>query len=208
VTADGVHLSATMKDVGGDATHRLGAKATSGASGGDVGVAGSFALNVSTTSTQAVLQDGSVVTAGAGAVSLTAASTSESLVEAKAEASGGGSVGVGASFAINVVDNGTLAALEDNATLSGGGDVTLSATGSHEYSTQAASGGKAPGGVGVGGSFAITVADNLTTATLGSGGALNISGVLSATATHHGQTTTKADGTALGADAAVGAAIA
>jgi hypothetical protein len=66
-------------------------------------------------------------------VSLTAASTSESLVEAKAEASGGGSVGVGASFAINVVDNGTLAALiEDNATLSGGGDVTLSATGSHE----------------------------------------------------------------------------
>jgi hypothetical protein len=52
VTADGVHLSATMKDVGGDATHRFGAKATSGASGGDVGVAGSFALNVSTTSTR------------------------------------------------------------------------------------------------------------------------------------------------------------
>jgi hypothetical protein len=70
VTAEGVQLSAAMKDVGGDTTHRFTAKATSGASGGDVGVAGSFALNVSNTVAEAALRAGSTVAAGSGDVTI------------------------------------------------------------------------------------------------------------------------------------------
>ena len=46
VTAQGISASAGMKDVGGDTKHKFEAKSTSGASGEDTGVAGSFALNL------------------------------------------------------------------------------------------------------------------------------------------------------------------
>ena len=46
ITSEGASIQAVMKDVGGDKTHKFAAKATSGGSGGDTGVAGSFALIV------------------------------------------------------------------------------------------------------------------------------------------------------------------
>ena len=57
-------------------------------------------------------------------------------------------------------------------------------------------------------SFTRRIADNVTTARIGTGTALDLTGGVDATATHHGASTTTTDGTALGADAAVGAAIA
>ena len=209
IKADGVTRSAGMRDVGGDLKHDFAAKATSGASGGDTGVAGSFALNVSDTTAEAAVKAGSslTITDGGGDVAMSAANTSDSTVEAKAK-SGGANLGVGISIAINAVDNITNAELKPTATLSGAEDVTLSATGSHKTSTTSTSGGAAKDGTGVGGAFAITVADNTSSATVGSGTLLDITGSLSATATHHGDSATTADGTALGADAAIGAAIA
>jgi hypothetical protein len=209
VTADGLTVSATIKDVDGDTKHVFAAKSTSGASGGDTGVAGSFALSIGTTVTEAALQSdltASTVDVGTGAVSLTAASTTESTVEAKASAESG-STGVGVSIGINVVDNLTAAEVDSGAALTGGSNVTLSASGSHETTTTAESGGKAADGTGVGGAFAITVADNVTQAQLGSGGDLDITGAFSATATHHGASTTTADSEA-GGGTAVGASIA
>src|SRR5262249_45898615 len=129
------------------------------------------------------------------------------VVEAKASADSG-KTGVGVSIAVNVADNLSRAELENGAFLSGGSDLTLTATGSHVTSTSSTSGGAAKDGTGVGGAFAITVADNATTARSGSGSALDLTGAVSATANHHGASTTSADGTALGTDAAVGAAIA
>src|SRR5207244_3051901 len=54
-TGDGFSATAAMKNVGGDTTNRFGAKATSGASGGDTGVAGSFALNVSRATSEGLI---------------------------------------------------------------------------------------------------------------------------------------------------------
>ena len=49
-------LEAVMKDVSGDTTHNFKASSTSGASGSDTGVAGSFALNVSQALTEAAVE--------------------------------------------------------------------------------------------------------------------------------------------------------
>ncbi len=54
-------------------------------------------------------------------------------------------MGVGASFAINIVDNDTTASIGMNATVSNATDVTLSATGSHEATTTASGGGSVAG---------------------------------------------------------------
>ena len=56
--------------------------------------------------------------------------------------------------------------------------------------------------------IAIAVVDNVTTAGLGTGGGVNISGSLSATADNTGNATTQADSDAVGSDAAVGVSIA
>jgi hypothetical protein len=57
ITSDGASIEALMK--GGAQKHEFAAKATSGGSGGDTGVAGSFALNIVTDAdTQASLASG------------------------------------------------------------------------------------------------------------------------------------------------------
>ena len=62
------------------------------------------------------------------AVLVKAINTTDSQAEGKASATAG-NLGVGVSFAINVVDNRTEAQFEDSSTLSGAGNVTLTATG-------------------------------------------------------------------------------
>jgi len=206
VTADGVSVQALMKDVGGNKTHTFAAKATSGASGDETGVAGSFALNYQKAQSDAEIVAGALVNAGTGDVTLKAENTTNSTVEAKA-ASSGGETGVGVSVGINIaVDNDTRANL--NGTLNGGDDVTLTATGSHVVNTTAEGGGTSKKDTGVGGGLALTVADNDTEAKLGAGAALNVTGAVSATANHHGSSATTAKGDGVGGSTAVGAAIA
>src|SRR5262249_21905766 len=107
VTGDGATVSAQMKDVGGNAKHNLGASATSGASAKDIGVAGSFALSVSGTTTESEVKG--TINSGTGVASLTASNAGDSAVSASASSTG--NTGVGASFAINVADNSTRATL-------------------------------------------------------------------------------------------------
>ena len=170
-------------------------------------MAGSFALNYDETDTQAGISTGASVDAGAGDVTVSAANTTEATVEAKSKAESG-DTGAGVSVGINIAGNNATRALVDG-TLSGGADVTLSATGSHKVDTLAQGGGKAADGTGVGGALALTVAmNNDTEASLGAGAGLTIGGDFSATADHHGVASTLADGQASGSDAAVGVAIA
>jgi hypothetical protein len=209
ITADGVSVQALMKDVGGNKTHSFEAKATSGASGGDTGVAGSFALNYSQAETSATLKTGSTVNAGAGDVTISAANTTNAQVEAKAKAGGAGDTGVGVSVGLNIaVDNDTHALIADGATLTGGKDVTISATGSHVVNTTAEGGGQSTGATGVGGALALTVADNETEATIGTGTGLDVTGKVAVTATHHGASVTTAKGDGTGSSTAVGVALA
>src|SRR6185436_19576382 len=203
ITSDGASIEALMK---GGEKHEFAAKATSGGSGGDTGVAGSFALNIVTDAdTQASLASGATLNAGTGPVTLKAQNTTESIVEAKASAEAG-NTGVGVSVGINVaVENDTRAAIDGK--LAGGADVTLEADGSHVVNTTVVAGGLSKGGTGVGGAIAITVADNATEARIASGDALDVSGKVEVSAEHHGASATTADGKGAGGTA-VGAAIA
>src|SRR6185503_14392447 len=204
VSAGSVKAEALMS---GDKTFVT--EAISGASGGNTGVAGSLAINVVTSHVKAEIADGASVTiTGGGDVALSAKNLTSSKVEAKAAQSGGGETGVGISVALNIVDASTLAAVGDGATLTGGADLALSATGSHAASTTAEGGGVAKDGTGVGGAVALTVADNATEARLGTGSALSVSGDVTASADHHGSSTTTAKGDGTGTSTAVGAAVA
>src|SRR5690606_41844772 len=58
---------------------------TSGASGGDTGVAGSFALNYSTTDTEAVLPGSTKLDAGSGDIVIKAQNNSSATVDAGAK---------------------------------------------------------------------------------------------------------------------------
>src|SRR5205814_728003 len=106
VTANGVTVEALVTDVDGDTTNTFDAEATSGASGGKIGVAGSVAINAITSNTsEAVIQSGAVVLAGTGDVIVAAANTSEATAKALPLGEGvtGGNVGVGASISLNLL---------------------------------------------------------------------------------------------------------
>ena len=158
---------------------------------------GGYDLGVTT-----IVAGGSNVSLNSGDLTLDATSTTATTTHAKPDDSGAGAadLGMGASVAISVADNLTRAGLEDTATLTSVDDLTLSATGSHTTTTTADGGGTGGSGA-VGGAVAIAVVDNSTTADLGTDTtALDITGNLTATATHHGVSTTTADGTALGGE--------
>ena len=189
-------------------TQTFAAQATSGAGGG-VAVAGSLALSVADTTSTALIRSGTTLDLPAGgAVSLTAENNTSA--SAIAEPTGIGavsasSVGVGASVALNIVNNTTVAEVANGVVITNAGDLTLSATSDNTAITSAKAGGTAGGsGVGVGGALGTAVVNNTTTADIGTGSALALGGALSVTATHRGATTTTADGTAGGGKAGVG----
>jgi hypothetical protein len=219
VTGTGILVRADMADVSDDKTHRFGASSTSGASGGDLGVAGSFALNVADTTTRAVAgldradQDGAGATTlsvTGGSLQIVAESDTENAVTAGAVQDGatGDSVGVGASIAINVGDNTTLARMTSDATVANAaspGDVAITALAKHRMTTEAKGGSE--GGTAVTPVVAIAVAQSDTRADVLAGAALNLGGGLTVQATQDSVTRTTADGGAKATSAAVGAAL-
>ncbi|RVD69725.1 hypothetical protein EN751_24500, partial [Mesorhizobium sp. M4A.F.Ca.ET.029.04.2.1] len=220
ITADGVKAEAKMKNVGGDVTHRFGAESTSGASGGDIGVAGSFALSFADTDTLGVIGldhadqpagGAATVTLTGGNVLLTAINTTETTTTATSSGagSGSGSVGVGASIALGIGLNSTFAGVEDGETVSGTtGNFTVTATSNDTLTTTAKAG--AQGATGIGGAIAVAYVDNDTDAHIGTGGgaAITLTGNLAAQASHTGTVHTLADGEAAGSSVGVGASIA
>ncbi|MDP2375510.1 hypothetical protein, partial [Reyranella sp.] len=213
VTAGGLVLEAKMTDVDGDTSHAFGASATSGASGGSIGVAGSFALNVADSRGTAQIKDGATVTlSGTADVNLAAENTSDSTVIAKADSKVGGSVGVGASVALNISNATTVAEVSDGVLLAGAHDLLLSAASDNTVTTTAKAGGAAggSGGIGIGGAISLAVATNTSRAVIGTARAaetLTVSGRLNAEAKHKGVTNTLADGSASGAAAGIGIAL-
>ncbi len=115
-------------------TDAYAASATSGI--GDpsqLGVAGSLAVNVVTINRSAMINPGASISAGTGAgnlnsVALTAGSSATNTAQAKAAVSGSAAVGLGATLALNIVNDGTAAGLGNGSSLSGAGTLTLNAT--------------------------------------------------------------------------------
>ena len=192
VSATSISLTASTNGAGG-----FGAEASSGAGGGSVGVAGSLGLNIVNIDTLALLRTGSSANASGGAVLLNATSTASSTAKALPKTTvGGSSVGIGASVALNLVDDLVQAGLQNGAILTNAGAVTLLATNSHALTTEAKAGATG-GSVAVAPAVAISIADVRSNATLGTGPAASV-GSLAATASTTVSVSTVASGASAG----------
>ncbi|GGD47721.1 leukotoxin LktA family filamentous adhesin [Sinisalibacter lacisalsi] len=183
--------------------------ATSGAGAANVGLAGSFALNLVDTQSIARLAGSSVVTiAGSGAVSLSSDNATESSAKALPSSTGatGDTVGVGAGIAMNIVANRSYADVADDAVVTDAGDLTLSAAATHVAETEAEAGSS--GGISLTPALALSLITNTTTARLGTGGTQEVTGAVSVSAAQHSTITTEASGKAAGSKAAIGASLA
>ena len=112
-------------------------------------------------------------------------------------------VGIGASFAINYVDDTTNAGVGNGATLTGANNVTISSKAGDDIETEASNGSE--GAEAITPSIAITIANVTTTADIGTGSKLTILGVLDAEATQAATVSTVAKGDTKGATLGAGA---
>ena len=228
VNAYGVNITADMAAKGTGPTsesyHYAEAEALSGAGAANVGVAGSFALNIPIVTTEAFIRKGDTetepdvlpasVNAGGGDFSITSKSIVSATSEAKSKADESDDVGVGASFALDVPIVSTRAEIEDGAIVTGAKNLALSATSTPRIETIAQAGAGSET-VSVGGAAALTIASIDTDARIGTfTDTMTITGSLNVKA-EQGQfygpqptVSTTADGAAGGADVGVGAAIA
>ena len=139
----------------------------------NTGVAGSIAVTVVVSDSVAqVTGDATkpVVFLAPGDLTLTAAADLDSQAVAKAKKQGGDSTGVGASVAVNVVNDTVTAGLADGAVLLSVKDLTISAT-SKDAMTTTAEGGASAGtsNPAVSAQVAIAISNVTTTAELGTG---------------------------------------
>ncbi len=145
--------------------------ATAGTSGSNVGVAGSLALNIVSNTNEAFVPSGSTVWAGGDVTfnaSDSAIETSTASAARKTGPSGGsGTLGVGASVALNIVDNTTRAGLEDRAQLTGAHNLTFTADSTDVVSTNAVAGSSGGGTVALTPSVGLSLVDNTTEAQVG-----------------------------------------
>lgn len=189
----------------------------SGAGGGEVGTAGSLAIDVVTNTVDARIKAASI-DVDAGALTVEASSLSDSSNTAKPSTNASGSKrGRGASVAINVTRNTTHAEIEDNAvvrdattlTQAGAGDVSVKANSVHNTSTIAKGGAGAEEDTG---EAAVTFVDALarvvndTSARLSGSttGRSHAAGNVAVTANHQGSTITSAEGDSRATKTAVG----
>ena len=210
VSAGSIHLSALSDNpLSAKVGNAFTTTATSGAGASSVGVAGSFALNLSDTQTTATIGTGVAVNlTGSGDVEATSDNKTISSVTAKPADGGatGDTLGLGASVALNIIANRSLAEVSDNAVLTGAGALTLAATATHAVTTTAESG--STGGVSITPVVALSMVNNSTAARLGSGATLTTSGAVSVSAAQVSTTTTTAKAEAAGAKAAIGLSLA
>jgi hypothetical protein len=170
--------------------HRFTVEATSGASGGATGVAGALALGVMISDASATVRSDISVS---GNVVITSENFAASSVKASGKQEGGGDLGIGISFALNVGETDTEAAIRNEADITGADDVTLSASSKNKMETTAEGGGA--GATAVTPVFAISVSNNTTSASLGvlTGGTMTVGDDLSASASHEGSVKTVAE---------------
>ncbi len=165
--------------------------ATGTSSSDDVGFAGSLAIGVTVVNSRAKIEDGASVNANGANLILNSDSKTTTIVRGLPHENGV-SLGVGASFALNIVDQTTQATVGDGAVLNNLGALSLTATSDHTKTTETRTG--AAGGLAFAGALSILVDNDDTLATLGTGAVTNVSGNLTLLADSKTQTTTKAQG--------------
>ncbi len=186
------------------------AHSISGAGGSSVGVAGSIAVTIVDSDTIAQVQGTDPVDLDGANLALTATSKLDNSATADAkQASDGSTTGIGASFALSVVNDTTDAGLPNGSQLDGAKDLTQTAT-STDGTTTTANGGASTGSgsLALSAQAAITISNVTTIASVGTGADLTLTGALNATATQTASTTTKANGSTKGGNAGIGLSLA
>ncbi|TMK23777.1 MAG: hypothetical protein E6G62_10645, partial [Actinobacteria bacterium] len=209
--SNGLVITAGSGVGGGAAGNRFDAEATSGAGGGTVGVAGSLALDIVNLHTGAILATSLArgpphVDSGSSDATLSATSNSSSTAKAlPATGTTGSSVGIGASVALNIVNDETLVSVADGATLTGA-NISLTSDSTDAMTTQATTGASSPS-VAVTPAVAVAIS-NVTTKVEKNPGPIGAPASLTLHATQHASAATTASGSADGGTAAVGASVA
>ena len=207
VSAIGVFVDAGLTP-GGDESkgNEFGATATSGAGATTVGIAGAFALNDVSDNTTLASISGTVDARG-GHVVVSATGRSTSTTEATGSQEGKATVGVGGSVAVDIEQhNDTAASIANDATLTNAGNFSLIAASDNTGKIDAASG--SAGDVSVSAGVALAFVTNTTSATLGSGAAIDASGTIDVQALHSGAFDTTVDGEADAGKVGIGASVA
>ena len=217
----GLTIEAKMRNTGSeddpDTTANSSVEAVSGAGSEDVGVAGSLALNIVSSTTLAQIRELADVDAGGMDVVLTAESRSTDVAKAAPQKEGAtGSVGVGASVALNALTDVTEAGIGsevrvgDGAALTGARNLTISASSDHDSETEAKAG--AEGGVSIDAAVAVAALNQQTMARIASGSGIasdiDASGTVSLDAKDSGGGTVKAFGNTQSSNVGVGASVA
>ncbi|AWB50708.1 hypothetical protein HYN69_17915 (plasmid) [Gemmobacter aquarius] len=185
------------------------ARASAGAGGSKIGIAGSLALNLVDTESRATISGAATVNlTGGGDIALTADNRTDATAEALPVGDGasGGDVGIGASVALNILANRSVAEISDGAVINAAGDVSLTASATYAATTKAEAG--SAGGISITPSLGLSLIANATTARVGTGGLLDVSGDITVAATQEATTTTEAGSAASGSTAAIGASLA
>ncbi len=179
----------------------------------EVALAGSLSVGNMKGSNTALLRRGAVVNAAGGDIALSATTNRRTTVKALPFKNiGGASLGIGASIAVNVVNDETTAALEGTlgptpgAALSNARDLTLTATTTSIAGSEASGG--ALGGTAITPVAATTISNVTTTALIGAGPSLSVAGAIVETAIQNATATATAIGDAIGTlTAAIGPSI-
>ena len=149
------------------------------------------------------------VNASGGDITLSASSDSSSVVKALPSGIGGGgsTLGLGAAVALSIVNDSTTATIEDGALLPSTHDLVLSANGKHVTTTESRTGASG-GGVSIAASVAVAISNISSSATIGAGTLLTLTGKLDAKAQLTASAITNASGSAAGSSAAIGVSLA
>ena len=194
-------------------TNAYGATATAGAGGTNVGVAGAAGAEPGLEPERRDDPLGATVSVSnpnaprTADVSLTAQNDVTETAAATPSTSGGAKVGVGAALALEHRDEHGRRRPGEHSPVDRGAQPDPEHGSDAAMMTTGTAGAASTSGVSVDPAVSISIANNTTTAEIGTGTTLDL-GALSATATHTGSTSTAAGGTAAGTKAAVGAAIA
>ena len=180
------------------------AQATSGAGASKVGLAGSLAVNVIHSDSSATVTGAADVTIGGGAVNLGAADlmSADATASPTGKGASGGKLGVGASVALNTITENSQASIDDGATLNGTlGSLNVAANSLTDTSSTAQAG--AAGGVAVDAVVAMSILDETTQASVGSGDSFTTSGDVGIEAASSGTNTASADASVDGSGSSV-----
>ena len=200
-----------MRSLGTDMTNTMTADATSGSGSNDIGIAGSASLNlIATESTAIIAGNASVVGLFAQPLTLRMTIGPINAQKTKPKIGTSSDFGLGASLALNRLDNITTAQISDGAIISGTpSSLTIDVNSVHTSNTEAENG--AASSVGIGGAVGLSIVHNTSTARLGTGPVLALGTTAAATATIRttatSNVTTKAHATAVSSRAGIGASV-